>query len=230
MAWGLLRGWGNRHPAMELAPLPSQEANPRGRLLIVDDEENILRSLQRVLRRDEWEIETATDGSGGLEVLERFSPEVVISDFRMPGMNGVEFLTHVKQRAPRTQRIMLTGHADQSAIEEAINRSEIFRFISKPWNDSQLTLTVAERLRAVRHPARERAAARAHPGAERGAPAAERRARAAGRAAHPAALGRQARVGADLRLDRRAARGGEHRRPHRPAREPRLRPPRGQSR
>ncbi|HZH04093.1 MAG TPA: response regulator, partial [Myxococcaceae bacterium] len=112
------------------------------RLLVVDDEENILQSLRRVLRRPEWEIETAPDGRVGLERLASFQPEVVISDFRMPEMNGVEFLTQVKGHAPEAQRIMLTGHADQQAIEEAVNRSEIFRFISKPWNDQQLILSV----------------------------------------------------------------------------------------
>ncbi len=120
----------------------TQEAVARGRLLLVDDEENILKSIRRVLRKGEWEIETATDAEEGLKRLEQFVPQVVISDFRMPGMNGVEFLTRVKDQMPLAQRIMLTGQADQAAIEEAINRSEIFRFISKPWNDSHLVLTV----------------------------------------------------------------------------------------
>ncbi|HZI09936.1 MAG TPA: ATP-binding protein [Myxococcus sp.] len=130
----------NSHAAK--AHSQQQDAAPRGRLLLVDDEENILKSIRRVLRRGDWEIVTAADAEQGLRVLEAFKPEVVISDFRMPGMNGVEFLTQVKQQAPRAQRIMLTGQADQLAIEEAINRSEIFRFISKPWNDSHLVLTV----------------------------------------------------------------------------------------
>ncbi len=125
-----------------MGQLHTEEAPSRGRLLLVDDEENILKSIRRVLRRGDWEIETALDAETGLRVLERFAPEVVISDFRMPGMNGVEFLTRVKEQVPRVQRIMLTGQADQQAIEEAINRSEIFRFISKPWNDSHLVLTV----------------------------------------------------------------------------------------
>ena len=118
------------------------EAAAPGKLLLVDDEENILRSLRRVLRRGDWQIETAADGEAGLRIFERFQPGVVISDFRMPGMNGVDFLARVKEMAPHVQRIMLTGQADQQAIEEAINRSEVFRFISKPWNDSQLLLTV----------------------------------------------------------------------------------------
>src|SRR5215471_3124706 len=122
-------------PALRMSPA-------QGRLLVVDDEENILKSLRRVLRSGDWEIRTALDGESGLKVLEQFTPEVVISDFRLPGMNGADFLAQVKQRIPLAQRIMLTGHADQRAIEEAINRSEIFRFIAKPWNDSALLLTV----------------------------------------------------------------------------------------
>jgi two-component system, NtrC family, sensor kinase len=122
-------------PALQTAASP-------GRLLVVDDEENILRSLRRVLRHGDWEIRTALDAERGLQELASFTPEVVLSDFRLPGMNGAEFLTKVKERVPRAQRILLTGHADQKAIEEAINRSEIFRFIAKPWNDSQLLLTV----------------------------------------------------------------------------------------
>ncbi|MBX5484356.1 MAG: response regulator [Myxococcaceae bacterium] len=125
-------------PRSGIPPAPAS----RGRLLLVDDEENILRSIKRVLRRGNWEIECAGDGATALEVLRTFRPQVVISDFRMPGMNGVEFLARVKAESPKTQRIMLTGQADQHAIEDAINRSEIFRLVSKPWDDAQLVLTV----------------------------------------------------------------------------------------
>ena len=115
-----------------------------GRLLLVDDEEHILRSLRRVLRQSGWEIETAPDGEAGLHLFERFRPEVVISDFRMPGLNGVDLLSRIKEQAPRVQRILLTGQADQQAIEDAINRAQVFRFIAKPWNDAQLQATARE--------------------------------------------------------------------------------------
>ena len=120
----------------------NSEVTAAGKLLLVDDEENIVRSLRRVLRKGHWQIETATDGESAMRLLQDFRPAVVISDFRMPGMNGVEFLARVKEQLPQAQRIMLTGQADQQAIEEAINRSQIFRFISKPWNDRELLLTV----------------------------------------------------------------------------------------
>jgi two-component system NtrC family sensor kinase len=113
-----------------------------GKLLLVDDEENILSSLRRMLRRGGWTIQTARTGEEALRIFSEFQPQVVISDFRMPGMDGVDFLTRVKGLAPNTQRIMLTGQADPMAIEEAINRSEVFRFVSKPWNDGQMMLTV----------------------------------------------------------------------------------------
>jgi two-component system NtrC family sensor kinase len=123
-------------------PAANLNLETKGKLLLVDDEENILRSLRRVLRRGDWEIETALDAESALAMCERFQPAVVVSDFRMPGMNGVDFLERVKHLMPNAQRIMLTGQADQQAIEEAINRSQVFRFISKPWNDAQVLLTV----------------------------------------------------------------------------------------
>ncbi|MFT3837699.1 MAG: ATP-binding protein [Myxococcaceae bacterium] len=127
---------------MTAPPNTQEQLDARPRVLFVDDEENILRSLKRVLRRGEWDIETATSGEAGLELVHAWAPDVVISDYRMPGMNGVEFLARVKETSPRVQRIMLTGQADQAAIEDAINRCEVFRFVSKPWNDTQLVLTV----------------------------------------------------------------------------------------
>ena len=129
-----------RDPLLE--PAANLNLETKGKLLLVDDEENILRSLRRVLRRGDWEIETALDAESALAMLECFQPAVVVSDFRMPGMNGVDFLERVKHLMPDAQRIMLTGQADQQAIEEAINRSQVFRFISKPWNDAQVLLTV----------------------------------------------------------------------------------------
>lgn len=134
-------------PSTQGAPLagalPGRKGqHAAGRLLLVDDESNILRSLQRVLRRNDWEIQTAPDAESALLFIEDFQPQVVISDFRMPGMNGVDFLARVKALLPNAQRIMLTGQADQQSIEDAINRSEIFRFLHKPWNDSHLVLTV----------------------------------------------------------------------------------------
>jgi two-component system, NtrC family, sensor kinase len=130
------------HYWVVMDPAAKSNSARRGRLLLVDDEENILRSIKRVLRHVDLEIFTAPDAEKGLELFQQHSPEVVVSDFRMPGMNGVEFLSRIKVLAPKAQRIMLTGQADQLALEEAINRSEVFRFIAKPWDDAQLVLTI----------------------------------------------------------------------------------------
>lgn len=113
-----------------------------GRLLLVENDEATLRAMQAVLRRGLWEIATASSAETALERLKQFQPDVVISDFRMPGMNGVDLLARVKEASPHSQRILLTGQEDHVGFEEVINRSEVFRLITKPWNDGQLLLTV----------------------------------------------------------------------------------------
>ncbi len=111
-------------------------------LLIVDDDEHVRRALRRVLRKTLCHVLDAPDAAEALAVLEREPVQVVISDYRMPGMSGVEFLRVVKERYPRVQRVLLTGQADTTAIEEAVNQAEIFRFIWKPWDDNHLLLTI----------------------------------------------------------------------------------------
>ena len=111
-------------------------------VLVVDDDEHVRRALKRVLKRARCELREAGDAAEGLEILEREPVHVVVSDFRMPGLSGIEFLRTVKDRWPRIQRVLLTGQADTAAIEEAVNKSEIFRFIWKPWDDGHLLLTV----------------------------------------------------------------------------------------
>jgi two-component system NtrC family sensor kinase len=111
-------------------------------ILIVDDDEHVRRALRRVLRRARCKLLDAPDAAVGLELLEQEPVQVVVSDYRMPGMSGVEFLRAVKERWPRIQRVLLTGQADSSAIEEAVNQSEIFRFIWKPWDDTHLIITI----------------------------------------------------------------------------------------
>ncbi len=111
-------------------------------LLLVDDDAGVRRALQRVLRRARCKVLDAPDGTSALEILEAQPVQVVISDYRMPGMSGVELLRTVKDRWPRIQRVLLTGHADSSAVEEAVNQSEIFRFIWKPWDDGHLLITI----------------------------------------------------------------------------------------
>jgi two-component system NtrC family sensor kinase len=111
-------------------------------VLIVDDDEHVRRALRRVLRRARCRVLDVPDAAQGLALLEQESIQVVVSDYRMPGMSGVEFLRMVKERWPGIQRVLLTGQADSTAIEEAVNRSEIYRFIWKPWDDAHLLLTI----------------------------------------------------------------------------------------
>jgi response regulator RpfG family c-di-GMP phosphodiesterase len=102
------------------------------RILCVDDEPNILDAYQRSLRKD-FQIDIAISGEQGLELIESSGPyAVIVSDMRMPGMDGVQFLTNARTLAPETVRIMLTGNADQRTASEAVNEGHIFRFLTKP--------------------------------------------------------------------------------------------------
>jgi len=125
-------------------PAPGERLDPRPEttLLVVDDDEHVRRALRRVLRRAKCRVLEAADAQGALAVLSAEAVQVVVSDYRMPGMSGVEFLRAVKERWPRIQRVLLTGQADSTAIEEAVNQSEIFRFIWKPWDDGHLLITI----------------------------------------------------------------------------------------
>jgi diguanylate cyclase (GGDEF)-like protein len=113
-------------------------------LLLVDDEENVLAALERVLRGDGYTILKAGSGFEGLALLEHHEVGVVISDQRMPEMSGVEFLTRVKELHPQTIRIALTGFADIDTVKEAINRGAIYKFLTKPWENDMLRADVLE--------------------------------------------------------------------------------------
>lgn len=112
-------------------------ARPRT-LLLVDDEPNVLASLKRLFRRDGHIIYTANSGAEGLEVLAQQKIDVIMSDQRMAGMTGVEFLRAAKIKYPETIRIILSGYAELQYVTEAINEGAIYRFLTKPWDDDQL--------------------------------------------------------------------------------------------
>lgn len=118
----------------------------RATLLLVDDEESLLRSLAANLRRS-YKIETATSGSEGLAKLAASDIALVISDMRMPGMNGAEFLARAQRAHERTVRILLTGQSDLESAIRAINEGRIFRFLTKPVSPAVLTATIEEGLR-----------------------------------------------------------------------------------
>ncbi len=115
------------------------------KLLCVDDERNVLRAMERIFMDDDYEILTAASGEEGLTLFEE-NPgiQVVISDYRMPGMNGVEFLRQVFETYPDTVRIVLSGYADTASVVAAINEGQIYKFVAKPWNDEELRQTVAK--------------------------------------------------------------------------------------
>lgn len=113
-------------------------------VLCVDDEVNILNSLKRLLRKEDYTVLTATSGSEGLSLLEKQPVQVVISDQRMPEMTGTEFLKKVKERYPNTIRVILSGYAEAPALLGAINEGEVFRFLTKPWNDEELKAEIQQ--------------------------------------------------------------------------------------
>lgn len=113
-------------------------------LLFVDDESSILSSLRRLFRPHGYRILLAGSGAEGLEQLEHEAVDVVISDMRMPGMDGAEFLSRVRERWPEVSRLLLTGFADMSSTIAAINEGGIQRYIAKPWNDNDILLIVRD--------------------------------------------------------------------------------------
>ncbi len=122
--------------------------NPRPTLLFVDDEERIINLLRLVFRTD-YEVCTATSAADALQVLQTRRVDVIVSDQRMPGMQGVELLAEVRQRWPATMRILLTGYSDLAAIVGSVNEGAVYRFISKPWDQQEMKAIVAEAAEAA---------------------------------------------------------------------------------
>lgn len=115
-------------------------------ILFVDDEKNILSSLNRLFRPIISKVLTAESGADALDILERESVDIVISDMRMPEMDGAQFLEQVAHKWPKIIRILLTGYADITSTIDAINKGSIYRYISKPWEDNDIRLTVQHAL------------------------------------------------------------------------------------
>lgn len=115
-------------------------------VLLVDDEESILNSLRRLLRGQPYEVVLATSGAQALEIMATRPIDLVMSDARMPGMDGATLLAEAHRLYPATSRILLTGYADLTTIIKAINDGQIHRYISKPWNDEELQLVLQQTL------------------------------------------------------------------------------------
>ncbi|NRF71818.1 response regulator [Aquincola sp. S2] len=145
-------------PPEAAAPPPADAASSSSlaTVLCVDDEPNILSSLKRVLRGHGLCVITAGGGAQALSMLEKMPVDLVISDMRMPGMDGAQLLEQVNERWPQIVRILLTGHADMDSTVAAINRGRIFRYLPKPWDEAELISTVRQGLQ-LQHLERERA-------------------------------------------------------------------------
>lgn len=127
---------------LDSAPAPAPAVRPT--VLFVDDEENILRSLTRLFMDEPYAVATTSDTDRALEIMAAENIKVVVSDQRMPRVTGVEFLARSKSVRPDAVRILFTGYADIQATQDAINKGEVYRYISKPWDDEGLKATVRE--------------------------------------------------------------------------------------
>jgi diguanylate cyclase (GGDEF)-like protein/PAS domain S-box-containing protein len=130
--------------------LPEEALGRKARrrtLLLVDDEENIVSSLRRLLRRDGYHIITANSGLQGLQRLAENEVDVIVSDQRMPGMTGVEFLRRAKELYPDTIRLVLSGYTELQSITDAVNEGAIYKFLTKPWDDERVRAHIEEAFR-----------------------------------------------------------------------------------
>ncbi|VVO37489.1 HD domain-containing phosphohydrolase [Pseudomonas fluorescens] len=134
---------------------PATNSDYRPKVLLVDDEESILNSLRRLLRSQPYDVLLANSGAQALEIMAQQSIDLVMTDARMASMDGATLLAEIHRRHPSTMRILLTGYADLPMIIKAINEGQIHRYISKPWNDEEMLLTLRQSL-AHQHSEHER--------------------------------------------------------------------------
>lgn len=115
-------------------------------VIIVDDEPHVLKALGRLLREENFALSTTTQPAEVIDAVKRAPVSLIVSDYEMPEMNGIELMKAVKAMSPETIRIILTGKADMAATVRAINEGEVFRFVTKPWDDEDLKLTIRHAL------------------------------------------------------------------------------------
>lgn len=116
------------------------------RLMLVDDEPNVLKALNRCIARIDYEIEFYQEPAEALRRAQTCVFDLVISDYRMPHMNGVEFLKELRELQPDCARLILSGYTDLNALLAAINEVQIYRFVSKPWQETELRLVIEQAL------------------------------------------------------------------------------------
>ncbi len=115
----------------------SENSTEKARILLVDDEPNVLKALTRLLKK--YDITSLTCAEEALALAKEITFDLVISDFKMPGKNGVDFLIKFKQIQPDSIRMILTGYADLESAQNAINEAGVYRFINKPWNNIEIS-------------------------------------------------------------------------------------------
>lgn len=118
----------------------------RPRILLVDDEKSILDSLYRFCRQRKWDALRANGGQEALDLLNTEVVDIIVSDMRMPNMDGAEFLTKAKDKCPDSVRILLTGYADMEAVISAVNQAKIYNYLNKPWDDNMLESVITSAL------------------------------------------------------------------------------------
>jgi len=123
--------------------LTEAETPKNYKILLVDDEPNVLNALKRVFRQENYTVFTACNGEEALKILAEEKCQLMISDFKMTVMNGAELMRRAKAEYPEMIRILLTGHADADAVMTAIKEGAVYKFILKPWNDDDLRVTVS---------------------------------------------------------------------------------------
>lgn len=112
------------------------------KIQLVDDEPNILSALKRLLRPQGWEIHTFDNVEAALQSLLKHDYAVIVSDYQMPSADGVTYLQFAKQRQPDAMRLVLSAHGDRNSMIKAINQAEVYRFLSKPWDEYEVVAAI----------------------------------------------------------------------------------------
>jgi response regulator RpfG family c-di-GMP phosphodiesterase len=128
-------------------PQADRLAHPARTVLLLDDEENILRAMKRTLRHDGYEILTARTPRDAFTLLAENDVQVIVSDQRMPDMTGTEFFNSIKKMYPNTVRLILSGYTDLNSVTNAINYGAIYKFLTKPWDDEEFRTEIARAFR-----------------------------------------------------------------------------------
>lgn len=108
------------------------------KIQLVDDEPHVLAALQRALRPHHWDVQAFSNAQDALDALSEHEYAVIVSDYKMPQLDGITYLQFARQRQPNALRMLLSAHGDRQSMMQAINQAEIYRFIPKPWEDYEI--------------------------------------------------------------------------------------------